>query len=84
MNAVLPYLKALVAGLVAFTGAVATGYQSGDEMSQAEWWFAISTGLVALATVFGVPNKDPQGRRQQDSVQPPHDGVIDVDGRHEL
>lgn len=50
-----PIAKALVGGAVAFTGAVATGYSDGV-MQPGEWWFAASTGLAALAVVWGVPN----------------------------
>ena len=70
MDKVLPYAKCLVGALVAFTGAVATGYAD-DSMTRAEWWFAISTGLTALGVIFGVPNKDPKAQHQHESVQPP-------------
>ena len=51
-----PYAKAIVGGLVAFTGAVATGYSDGV-MQTGEWWLSASTGLAALGVVFGVRNR---------------------------
>lgn len=55
MTTLRPVAKALVGGAVAFTGAVATGYADGG-MTPGEWWFAASTGLAALAVVWGVKN----------------------------
>lgn len=49
--------KALLAGGIAFVGAVATGYSDGA-MEVAEWWSAIAAGLVSLGIVFGVPNTE--------------------------
>ena len=70
MNKITPYAKAIVAALIAFSGAVAVGY-SDNAMTAAEWWFSGSTGLTALGVVFGVPNKDPRAQHQDESVQPP-------------
>lgn len=57
MTRLKPYAKAVVAGAIAFTGAVATGYADGA-MHTGEWWLAASTGLAALGVVFGVRNAE--------------------------
>lgn len=48
--------KALLAGAIAFTGTVATGYADDGVMVAAEWWGSASTALVAIGVVYGVPN----------------------------
>lgn len=58
MNRFKPYAKAIIAGLITFTGAVATGYAE-EPMTTAEWWLAASFGLASLGAVFGIPNKPP-------------------------
>lgn len=50
------YAKALLAGAIAFTGAVATGYSDGV-MIAAEWWLSASSGLVAVGGVWGIRNR---------------------------
>ena len=64
------YLKAFVAALVAALGSL---YQALDDntVTGQEWVAAILAGLVALGAVWGVPNLDPKGKRQRESVQPP-------------
>ena len=74
MNRVTPYAKAVLAGAVAFTGAVATGYSDGT-MTAAEWWTSASAGLVALGAVFGVPNRTPLGHRRSGPQGRPH-GIV--------
>lgn len=66
------YLKAIVASLVAGLGSLAQALDN-DNVSAQEWVNAAITALVALGVVWGVPNLDPKGKRQRDSVQPPND-----------
>lgn len=49
--------KAILAGAISFSGAVAVAYADG-EASTAEWWTAVSAGLVALGGVYGIRNAD--------------------------
>lgn len=67
------YLKAIVAALVA---ALTSLYQALDNeaVTNQEWVAIVLAGLIALGTVWGVPNLDPHGKRQRDSVQPPNAG----------
>ena len=73
-----PFNKAIVAMLVAFFGAGATAAVD-EKISYAEWWIIASATVTALGAVYGVPNKDPKGERQDESVQPPGDHT-DLDG----
>lgn len=53
------YVKAILAGAIAFAGAGATAATDGS-ISAAEWWGIASTTLVALGVVYGVPNGKPE------------------------
>lgn len=68
------YLKAITAALVAGLGSL---YQALDnETVTAQEWVAVALAtLAALGAVYGVPNKDPEGRHQAESVQPPERGA---------
>lgn len=73
MNAYLPQMaKALMAGGIAFTGAVAVAYTDGVATT-AEWWTAASAGLVALGGVWGIPNAREKRRLRVEDV--PHEKV---------
>jgi len=80
MDKIAPYYKAVTALLVPFLtaiGAALLGSSDGGSTVVAnEWISAIVFGLVAGAAVFTVPNKDPLGAHQLESVQPPD--VVDV------
>lgn len=54
-----PYAKAIVAAVVAFTGAVATGAVD-NAITLGEWWAAAAAGTAAGGVVFGVRNR-PRG-----------------------
>lgn len=56
MKVVTPIAKALLAGAIAGTGAIAVGYTDGA-LTTAEVWTAVASGLTALGAVWGVPNK---------------------------
>lgn len=64
------YLKAIVAALVAGLGSL---YQALDNSAvTAQEWVAVALAtLAALGAVYGTPNRDPDGRHQDESVQPP-------------
>lgn len=64
------YLKALVGALIAGLGSLSVALTDGSVTAQ-EWVTTAIATLVALATVWGVPNLDPKAKRQQQSVQPP-------------
>lgn len=53
-----PYLKALVAALVAALVVVQQSLQAGT-LSAYDYVSAVVAGLVALGAVFAVPNKAP-------------------------
>ncbi|WGX98715.1 hypothetical protein [Nocardioides sp. L-11A] len=51
-----PYAKAVVAGTVAFCGALGTALADGN-VSGVEWCGIIPATVVAIGAVFGVPNR---------------------------
>ena len=67
------YLKALVGALVAGLGSLYQAFDD-DRVTGQEWVAVALATLVALGTIWGVPNLDPKGKRQRDSVQPPERG----------
>lgn len=70
MEKIAPYAKSIVAALVAGLGALGTALTDGGVSAQ-EWVAVASATLVGLGVVFGVPNADPAGDHQDESVQPP-------------
>lgn len=50
----LPYLKAVVAGVGAFATGMATGYSDGA-LTAAELWSTIGVTAATVGAVFGVP-----------------------------
>lgn len=56
MKKIQPYVKALLAGAIAFTGSVATAYAD-NGATVAEWWLSVSAGLTALGAVYGTPQR---------------------------
>jgi len=71
VNKFAPYFKAIVAALIA--GASAAIPQIDDGLSASEALGVARAFLTALSVVFAVPNKDPEGTKQDESVQPPED-----------
>lgn len=75
MDKLKPYAKAFAAFLVPFAGQVVAamqdGSQGGSTITSTEWVTAVLTSLVASGAVFGIPNRDPLGVKQDESVQPP-------------
>lgn len=64
------YLKAIVGALIAGLGSLYQALDSNGVTSQ-EWVAVAIATLAALGVVWGVPNLDPKGKRQDESVQPP-------------
>jgi hypothetical protein len=77
MSKIAPYLKALVAALVAGLGSLYQALDADQAISTQEWIAVAMTTLAALGAVFAVPNKDPQALHQAESVQPPERGATD-------
>jgi hypothetical protein len=72
-----PYYKALVGAVISGLGALSVAVT--DESVTLSEWVGIATAtIVALGGVYAIPNRDPQGVHQADSVQPPEGGAIDV------
>lgn len=67
------YAKAIVAALVAGLGSLYQALDNGNVAAQ-EWVAVALATLAALGAVYGVPNRDPEGERQDESVQPPDAG----------
>lgn len=77
MDKLTPYLKAIVGALIAGLGSL---YQAADAggVSAQEWIATAIATLTALGVVWGIPNIDPKGKHQDESVQPPERGEIGV------
>lgn len=75
-SGLLPYLKAVTGTLVPL--AVTLGYAlheasegKGGVITGSEWVMILAAAGITGGGVFGVPNKDPKGKKQDQSVQPP-------------
>ena len=67
------YLKALIGSVIAGLGSLYQALDNGTVTAQ-EWTAVALATLAALGVIYGVPNLDPRGQRQEQSVQPPdHD-----------
>lgn len=64
------YLKSIVGALVAGLGSLYQALDNGNVSTQ-EWTAVALATLAALGVIYGVPNLDPKGVRQNESVQPP-------------
>lgn len=75
MNKFKPYMKAVVGfitpGVVALVAAVQDGSPGGSAVTGPEWVGIAAACVLTGGAVFGVPNKDPEARHQEESVQPP-------------
>ncbi len=74
MDKITPYLKTvfgfLTPGAVILGSAVTEASDGGANVTQAEWITALVACIITGSLVFAVPNKDPRGTHQDDSVQP--------------
>ena len=75
IDKVAPYYKALAGIVVPFLTSVGAALlessDGGTAITTHEWITAVVVAVVAGGAVFTVPNKDPQGEHQDESVQPP-------------
>ena len=75
MEAIAPYYKAVAAFLVPFLTIIGASLletsDGGSAILANEWISATVAALLAGGVVFAVPNKDPEGEHQEESVQPP-------------
>ena len=70
MSSIKPYSKAMVA----IVGAVVTGLtQVFPDNPDVSRWCAFVMSVLTVAAVYLVPNADPAGTHQAESVQPPTD-----------
>lgn len=69
-----PYAKAITAALVAALTCLGTALTDGT-VTASDWVAVALALLTALYAVWAVPNADPTGEHQDESVQPP-------EGRH--
>ena len=60
--------KSLVAAAIAGIGAAVPLW----ELEGSDWLIVAGAVLAAQQGVYWTPNKDPEGRRQRESVQPPN------------
>ena len=73
MNAVKPYAKAIVGFLAPGLLILGNALVQGDPVTAELALKALGAALVAGLAVYAVPNRDPNGVRQDESVQPPAD-----------
>jgi hypothetical protein len=69
-----PYSKAIVGAVVAALTTFVASIQGRPEIENlgtVDWLIIIVSAVVAGLSVFAVPNKDPQGRHQDESTMPP-------------
>lgn len=75
MHRIAPYWKALVGfvapGAVTLGSAVLESSDGGSRVTATEWVTAAVACVVTSAAVWQVPNRDPLGDHQEQSVQPP-------------
>jgi hypothetical protein len=71
-----PYAKAVTAAVVA--GASFAIPVVDDGLTTSEVLGIAVAALTAFGTVWGIPNKDPEGDHQDESVQPPDDEEFDA------
>jgi uncharacterized membrane protein HdeD (DUF308 family) len=75
VNAIAPYLKAVVGfivpGIIALIAAVSDGSDNGQTITGPEWIGIAAACILTSAGVWGVPNRDPNATHQRESVQPP-------------
>ena len=71
MNVIQPYLKAVVGFLAPGLLILGNALVQGDPVTVELALKALGAALVAGLAVYAVPNRDPHGVRQDESVQPP-------------
>lgn len=66
------YAKSLLSGVIAACSYAIPVVDDG--LAPSEALGIVLAGLVGLGVVYAVPNRDPRGVRQDESVQPPNAG----------
>ena len=62
---------AVTPGAIIIGSAVLDGSDGGTRITTAEWVTAVVAIIITGGAVYQVPNKDPEGTHQEESVQPP-------------
>lgn len=75
MKNIAPYAKALTGALIAGLASLQQSLDN-DAVSAQEWTGIAIATLSGLALVWAIPNKDPEGEHQDESVQPDDHGLI--------
>ncbi len=70
MKKIAPYAKAAIGAIVAGLASAQQALDDGN-ISSAEGVGIAAAVFAGLVLVFSVPNKDPEGTKQDESVQPP-------------
>lgn len=65
-----PYAKAITGSAIAGLASLQQALDDGSVSAQ-EWTGVAIATLSGLALVWAIPNKDPEGTKQAESVQPP-------------
>jgi hypothetical protein len=75
VDKIAPYWKAILGfitpGVVGLVAAVQDASPGGSTVTGPEWVGIAAACVLTGGLVFGVPNKDPKGVKQDQSVQPP-------------
>lgn len=70
-----PYLKAVAAFISTMAGYLISAMQDdtakGSTISGNEWLYSFLVTIVVTFAVWGTPNKDRRGIKQDESTQPP-------------
>jgi hypothetical protein len=70
MSKIAPYAKAVTGAAIA--GLASLQQALGDGIVDAGEWTGVAIAtLSGLALVWAIPNKDPEAKHQDESVQPP-------------
>lgn len=83
MSKIAPYMKALIGALIAGLASLQQSLDDGAVTAQEWTGIAIAT-LSGLALVWAIPNKDPEARHQDESVQPSAHPTHDENGQRIL
>jgi hypothetical protein len=68
MDKITPYAKTVVAIIGAVLTVVLVQFADNEAV---QTWGPIVSAFVTAVSVYAVPNKDPEGAHQDESVQPP-------------
>lgn len=64
------WVAALATALATFVATV-QGRTDLDTMGAVDWLIIVVSAIVAGLTTYSIPNNDPEGTHQDESVQPP-------------